>query len=39
LRNLPDRIEKIGDVWSDLTKRGYSLKRPTEALRKLAGSS
>jgi bifunctional non-homologous end joining protein LigD len=39
LRNMPGRIQKIGDVWADLRKRGYSLKRPSEKLRKLVGST
>ena len=37
LRNMPHRIEKIGDVWADLRRRGRSLKRPMEQLRRLVG--
>jgi bifunctional non-homologous end joining protein LigD len=35
LRNMPERVAKAGDVWADLKKRGYSLKRPLERLREL----
>ena len=38
LRNMPERVAQVGDVWGDLKKRGYSLKRPMERLRELAGS-
>jgi bifunctional non-homologous end joining protein LigD len=34
LRNMPDRVEKVGDLWADLRRRGRSLKRPIEILRK-----
>jgi bifunctional non-homologous end joining protein LigD len=36
LRNMPDRIAKVGDVWADMRRRGRSLKRPMEKLRRLA---
>jgi len=36
LRTMPARIEAVGDLWSDLRKRGRSLKRPIAALRRLA---
>ena len=39
LRNMPERVAKVGDVWADLKKRGYSLKRPMERLRELASGS
>ena len=39
LANMPARIDKSGDVWADLKKRGYSLKRPIEKLRELDRSS
>ena len=39
LRNMPDRIERIGDVWGDMRRRGRSLKRPMEALRRLMKQS
>ena len=35
LRNMPERVAKIGDVWSDMLRRGRSLKRATEKLRLL----
>lgn len=35
LRTMPDRVAKIGDVWADMRRRGRSLKRPMEKLRKL----
>jgi bifunctional non-homologous end joining protein LigD len=36
LRTMPARLESVGDLWSDLRKRGRSLKRPIAALRRLA---
>jgi bifunctional non-homologous end joining protein LigD len=36
LRNMPERVAKVGDVWADMRKRGRSLKRPIEKLRRLA---
>ena len=33
LRNMPDRIARVGDVWGDMRRRGRSLKRPMEKLR------
>jgi bifunctional non-homologous end joining protein LigD len=35
LRNMPDRIARVGDVWADMRRRGRSLKRPAEKLRRL----
>ena len=35
LRNMPERIAKVGDVWADMRRRGRSLKRPMEKLRRL----
>jgi bifunctional non-homologous end joining protein LigD len=35
LGNMPERVAKIGDVWSDMLRRGRSLKRATEKLRRL----
>jgi bifunctional non-homologous end joining protein LigD len=35
LRNMPDRIAKVGDVWAEMSRRGRSLKRPIERLRRL----
>ena len=38
IRTMPERMEAVGDLWADM-KRGKSLKRPIEKLKKLAGSS
>jgi bifunctional non-homologous end joining protein LigD len=35
LRNMPERVAKVGDVWDGLRKRGYSLKRPMAKLQTL----
>jgi bifunctional non-homologous end joining protein LigD len=35
VRNMADRIAKVGDVWGDMRRRGRSLKRPLEKLRRL----
>jgi bifunctional non-homologous end joining protein LigD len=35
LRNMPDRVARIGDVWGDMRRRGRSLKAPMEKLRRL----
>jgi bifunctional non-homologous end joining protein LigD len=35
LRNMPDRVAKVGDLWADMRRRGQSLKRPMEKLRRL----
>jgi len=37
LRNMPNRIAEVGDVWADIRRRGRgrSLKRPMEKLRRL----
>ena len=35
LRNMSARIEKVGDLWGDVRKRGRSLKQPMEKLRRL----
>ena len=34
VRNMPDRIAKVGDLWADMRRRGRSLKRPLEKLRR-----
>jgi bifunctional non-homologous end joining protein LigD len=36
LRNMPERVSKIGDVWSEMLHRGRSLKRASEKLRVLS---
>jgi bifunctional non-homologous end joining protein LigD len=38
IRTMPERMEAVGDLWADM-KKGKSLKRPIEKLKKLAGSS
>jgi bifunctional non-homologous end joining protein LigD len=35
VRNMAERIAKVGDVWGDMRRRGRSLKRPLEKLRRL----
>jgi len=35
LRNLGARIEKVGDIWSDLRRRGRSLRQPAKRLREM----
>jgi bifunctional non-homologous end joining protein LigD len=35
LRNMPDRVANVGDLWADLRRRGRSLTRPMEKLRRL----
>jgi bifunctional non-homologous end joining protein LigD len=37
LRNMPERVAKVGDLWADMRKRGRSLKQPMERLRTLSG--
>ncbi len=35
LRNMPARVAKLGDVWADMRRRGRSLTRAIETLRRL----
>jgi bifunctional non-homologous end joining protein LigD len=35
LRTMPSRLDRIGDVWSDLLRRRRSLKGPTERLKRM----
>ena len=35
LRNMSDRVASVGDLWADMRRRGRSLKRPSEKLRRL----
>ena len=35
LRNMPERMATVGDAWADMRRRGRSLKRPMEKLRRL----
>jgi hypothetical protein len=37
LRNLPGRIEAVGDLWAGLRRRGRSLRQPLEKLRRHIG--
>jgi bifunctional non-homologous end joining protein LigD len=34
LRSMAARIAEVGDLWSDMPARGFSLRRPTAALRR-----
>jgi bifunctional non-homologous end joining protein LigD len=36
LRNMADRVAKVGDLWADMRRRGRSLKTPMEKLRRLS---
>jgi bifunctional non-homologous end joining protein LigD len=36
LRNMEERIEKVGDLWSDMRRRKRSLNAPLERLRRIA---
>ena len=36
LRSMPDRLAKVGDLWAGMRRRGRSLKRPIEKLRRLS---
>jgi bifunctional non-homologous end joining protein LigD len=35
VKNMLERVAKVGDVWADMRRRGKSLKRPTELLAKM----
>jgi bifunctional non-homologous end joining protein LigD len=37
LRNMPDRVAQVGDLWADMRRRGRSLTRPMVKLRRLLG--
>jgi bifunctional non-homologous end joining protein LigD len=37
VRNVLERVEKIGDVWGDMRRRGKALTRPIELLAKMKG--
>ncbi len=39
LRNMPARMAKVGDLWAGMRRRGRSLKRPADLLRRLKTSS
>lgn len=36
LRNMQERIDEVGDLWSDMRRRKRSLKAPLERLRRIA---
>lgn len=36
LRNMPQRVTEVGDLWADMLRRGRSLTRATEKLRAIA---
>ena len=36
LRNMSERVEKVGDLWADMRRRKRSLRGPVARLRKLA---
>jgi bifunctional non-homologous end joining protein LigD len=38
IRNVPQRVDEIGDLWGELQRRGRSLKPPTELLARMRGS-
>jgi bifunctional non-homologous end joining protein LigD len=35
VRNILERVQKLGDVWGDMRRRGKALKRPIELLAKM----
>jgi len=35
IRDVPGRVERLGDLWADMRRRRYSLTRPIEKLRRL----
>jgi bifunctional non-homologous end joining protein LigD len=37
LRSMAKRIDAVGDLWADMRRRGVSLRRPSERLRRLIG--
>ena len=39
LRNMPDRVAELGDLWTGMRRGGRSLKRPTEKLRELLNAA
>ena len=39
LRNMPDRVAKVGDLWVGMRRGGRSLKRPAEKLRALLNTA
>ena len=39
LRDMPQRVAKLGDLWGDMTRRKRSLKRPMELLRRMRAAT
>jgi bifunctional non-homologous end joining protein LigD len=39
LRDMPERIDKVGDLWTDLRKRGRSLTKAIARVKKMADSA
>jgi bifunctional non-homologous end joining protein LigD len=37
LRNMPDRVANVGDLWADMRRHGRALRGPIERLRRMAG--
>jgi bifunctional non-homologous end joining protein LigD len=38
LRTMPGRIAEVGDLWSEMLRRGRSLRRPLERLRRMVSA-
>ena len=38
IRNMPARIKKTGDLWAELLRKGRSLTKPIEKLKRMASS-
>jgi len=39
MRNMPDHLAKVGDLWAGMRRTGRSLKRPAEKLRELLNAA
>ena len=37
VRNILERVQRIGDVWGNLRRQGRSLKRPIELVARMKG--
>ena len=38
MKNMPARIKKVGDLWAEVLRKGRSLKKPIEKLKRMASS-
>jgi len=38
VKNMPARIKKVGDLWAEVLRKGRSLKKPIEKLKRMASS-